>query len=145
MIKNIEIARKRIRELRKSQRLTQKQLAEKVSLSPNYLSQIESGARGISVPLLESIAEALGHKIGDFFRDSPEEDSLQLAIDNNLKDQLKQATDEQLDIAVAQLSDPEKLAIMNMLNGLDRDKVRKVYDFLHDQKQLAEFERMREG
>ncbi len=51
----------RIQYFRKMRNLTQAQLAEKVSINKNYLSQIESGStsKAISLPLLIQISKAL--------------------------------------------------------------------------------------
>jgi transcriptional regulator with XRE-family HTH domain len=38
-----------------------------------------------------------------------------------------------------QASDPEKLAIIKMLDGLNEEQIQKVHAFLSDQKQLADF------
>ena len=51
----------RISYFRKMQNMTQAQLAEKVHISKNYLSHIESGAsnKAVSLPLLIEISKAL--------------------------------------------------------------------------------------
>ncbi len=51
----------RIQYFRKMRNLTQAQLAERVSINKNYLSQIESGStsKAISLPLLIQISKAL--------------------------------------------------------------------------------------
>ena len=51
----------RIQYFRKMRNLTQAQLAEKVKINKNYLSQIESGStsKAISLPLLIQISKAL--------------------------------------------------------------------------------------
>ena len=51
----------RLAYFRKMRNLTQAQLAEKVSINKNYLSQIESGStsKAISLPLLIQISKAL--------------------------------------------------------------------------------------
>ena len=51
----------RIAYFRKMQNMTQAQLAEKVHISKNYLSHIESGAsnKAVSLPLLIEISKAL--------------------------------------------------------------------------------------
>lgn len=51
----------RIQYFRKMRNLTQAQLAEKVNINKNYLSQVESGStsKAISLPLLIQISKAL--------------------------------------------------------------------------------------
>jgi transcriptional regulator with XRE-family HTH domain len=55
-----------IRTLRTANALTQKALAEKVNVSPTYLSHVEAGRREPSVTLLRSLARALGASPGLF-------------------------------------------------------------------------------
>ena len=49
----------RIRNIRKTQGLTQEQLAESVSLSPSYISRVETGNSTPSLECLCKIASAL--------------------------------------------------------------------------------------
>lgn len=46
----------RIRQLRKSQTLTQEKLAEKIGIDPKYLGAIERGERNVSLDVIEKIA-----------------------------------------------------------------------------------------
>jgi len=57
----------RIRELRKSQDLTQESLAFKAEVDKTYLNEVENGKRNVSVINLEKIILALGSTIKDFF------------------------------------------------------------------------------
>jgi len=59
--KELQYIGMRIQYFRKMRNLTQAQLAEKVSINKNYLSQIESGStsKAISLPLLIQISKAL--------------------------------------------------------------------------------------
>lgn len=50
----------RIRELREERGLTQRQLADMISVDPSVMSRIENGDRGISTGELVRIAESLG-------------------------------------------------------------------------------------
>lgn len=58
----------RIKEIRKEQGLTQRQLAEKVGIAFQNLSSIESGKYNTGIDLLNRIASALG-KIIEFNSD----------------------------------------------------------------------------
>ncbi len=49
----------RIREVRKSKRLSQNELAEMIQVSPSYLSDIENGKVNISLAVFMRITEAL--------------------------------------------------------------------------------------
>ncbi len=59
------MAQNQVRNLRKHQRLTIAQLAEKAGISPTYLTRIEGGTRGLSVPVAERIAVALQTAVED--------------------------------------------------------------------------------
>lgn len=52
----------RIKELRKAQKLTQQQLAEKVGISYTHLGRIENGERGLDMEYIPAFAKALGVK-----------------------------------------------------------------------------------
>ena len=55
----------RIKEQRQRRMLTQQQLAEKVSLTPGFISRIESGKKKPSLEVLLSICEALNITLND--------------------------------------------------------------------------------
>lgn len=52
---------------RRAKKLTQTELAEKVNVTSNYLSQIERGLKTVSLPTLMDIAEHLGITEMDLF------------------------------------------------------------------------------
>lgn len=58
---------KRIKQLRKENRLTQERLALMVGIERSHLSRIESGDRNPSFDLLEKIAESLGTTLSELF------------------------------------------------------------------------------
>ena len=64
--KNYRLA-KRMQKLRKQQKLTQGQLAEKLHVSLNYLGKIETGRKVPNLRLLYKIAEVLNVKVQDLF------------------------------------------------------------------------------
>jgi len=57
----------RLREVRLAQEMTQEQLAEKASMSLNFLNLIERGQRGPSFDSLERLARALKHPVAGLF------------------------------------------------------------------------------
>lgn len=63
------IIRRNIRKYRKEKELTQRQLAEKVDLSEDYICEIESliKNKGFSIIVLGRIADVLKVDIRDFF------------------------------------------------------------------------------
>ena len=58
---------KKLKFLRKSKKITQKQLANRTSLSPSLLSQIENGQIAASLTTLDKLSSALNVKISYFF------------------------------------------------------------------------------
>ena len=58
----------RIRDLRRSVKLTQRGLGDKVGLTPQQIQKYESGANGVSAPMMQRIATALNTSPNYFFR-----------------------------------------------------------------------------
>ena len=57
-----------VRSLRKQAGLTQEGLSERADLHPVYVSQIERGAKAVSIEALCSISKALEVPLMEFFR-----------------------------------------------------------------------------
>ena len=57
----------RLKEIRKAQGLTQEALAEKVDLSPQYLSRLEAGHQSPSLETVARLADVLDLELGDLF------------------------------------------------------------------------------
>jgi transcriptional regulator with XRE-family HTH domain len=62
-----ELFGKRVLTLRKSQSLTQNDLAFKSGLGREYISTVECGKRNISINAIEKIADALNVSIKELF------------------------------------------------------------------------------
>ena len=60
---------RKIQELRKAQGLTQEQLAEKVNISPHYLSALERGVYNIKLDLLVDTLNTLNCSADEVFCD----------------------------------------------------------------------------
>lgn len=60
-----------LRSIRESHGLTHQALADKTGTTQSYISQIESGARTPSLPMLARIAHALGVPIRDLIDERP--------------------------------------------------------------------------
>lgn len=58
---------KKIQKARKSMRISQEELAEKLNISRTHIGHIEQGRKSPSIKLLEKIAKKLGVKIEDLF------------------------------------------------------------------------------
>lgn len=77
----------RIRDLRKSQNLSQEELANKAYISRSFLGEIERGRSSATIDSLEKIATALGITLEELFKNLyPFNSKLNLLIDkiNNL-------------------------------------------------------------
>jgi transcriptional regulator with XRE-family HTH domain len=61
----------RIRSYRQMRKMTLRQVAEEAEVSVSFLSQLERGASGASIPTLHLIAEALGLTLADLFSAEP--------------------------------------------------------------------------
>lgn len=59
----------RIRELRKSKRLTQQQLCDMVGINRTYLVGLEAGKSSPTIDLIEKIADGLGITLEELFKD----------------------------------------------------------------------------
>jgi transcriptional regulator with XRE-family HTH domain len=87
----------RIAEIRKKKGMTQDQLAEKMEISPKYLSSIERGKENPTLNTLINLAQCLGVDLGVIFSFPQIEDpSKRKSLINSLltkadEDQLKQA------------------------------------------------------
>ena len=68
-VRAFNILKRNIRKYRKEKELTQRQLAEKVDLSEDYICEIESliKNKGVSIIVLGRIADVLKVDIRDFF------------------------------------------------------------------------------
>lgn len=61
----------RLRSYRQMRKMTLRQVAEVAEVSVSFLSQLERGASGASIPTLHVIAEALGLTLADLFSAEP--------------------------------------------------------------------------
>lgn len=57
-----------VRLYRKQRHLTQAQLGERCELNQNYISEIESGKRNVTLRVLENMAKALGVRAEDLVK-----------------------------------------------------------------------------
>ena len=64
-----KIIGRRIQEIRKQRGLTQEQLAERVNVSPHYLSALERGVYNIKLDLLVDILNILNCSADEVFQD----------------------------------------------------------------------------
>jgi transcriptional regulator with XRE-family HTH domain len=80
---------KKIRALRKEQRMTLQQLGEQSGLTASYISQIERDQNSPSIASLKKIAEAFNVRIVDFFVGGSEEEPVVMAPEERLPVSLK--------------------------------------------------------
>ena len=64
-----KIIGRRIQDIRKQKGLTQEQLAERVNISPHYLSALERGVYNIKLDLLVDILNVLNCSADEVFQD----------------------------------------------------------------------------
>lgn len=89
-----ELLGARIKEVRKSRKISQEQLSEKVDVDPRYISRIEVGRSYPSLETLENIARALEVEVKELFDFSHQEarpDSIE-----QINTFLKEMTDDDL-------------------------------------------------
>ena len=75
-----EMIGSRLKEERLQQKLTLKQLSEKVGLSIGYLSQVERGYGTLSLSALKKLSSALGLEMSAFFDNHPEDENDKLLV-----------------------------------------------------------------
>jgi transcriptional regulator with XRE-family HTH domain len=61
----------RLRAARRRQRMTLKEVATRAGISESFLSQVERGLAGVSLPTLTRVAAALGLMVADLFEPAP--------------------------------------------------------------------------
>ncbi|TGU69917.1 XRE family transcriptional regulator [Geomonas terrae] len=84
----------RIKEIRRSEGLSQADLAEKLSIATNFVSRIEVGATYPSLDTLEKMARTLEVELKDFFDyDHLQGETLKVS---SVEDLLKDASEEKL-------------------------------------------------
>lgn len=64
---NLLLLGSRVREIKKEQKLTQAQLAEKIDLSTNFIGMVERGKRNTTIDKMYKIIEALGVSCAKFY------------------------------------------------------------------------------
>lgn len=64
----VELFGQRVREVRLEKGWTQEQLALEAGVKRAYLSEVESGKRAVSLPIVEKLANALGCEPSDLMR-----------------------------------------------------------------------------
>ena len=70
MNKNIDLQKRfgsKIAYIRKSQKLSQSELAEKVGMNANYLGEIERGEANATIDMIKSIADGLEVEVKELF------------------------------------------------------------------------------
>ena len=69
MAKDVKLIKfgKRLKDIRKSKKLTQAKLAEKIDLSTNFVGMVERGERNTTIDKLFLLCEALDVSLSEFF------------------------------------------------------------------------------
>ncbi len=98
----------RLRELRRSRGMTQKELAERASLTETYLSRLEGAGAAPGIDLVARLADALGSTIHDLLPITTPPDTRAV-----LREQA-----ERLVAAVSESADQEVLSLLNQILAL---------------------------
>ena len=92
-MKELKLFGMRMRELRTSRKLSQEQLAEKVGISPKYMSRIETGSQFPSFGIITKLADALQVEVKDFFEFTHEAGNI-MELKKIIKNLLKELEDD---------------------------------------------------
>lgn len=93
--KTAKLLGERIRDLRKSQSLTQQELGEKAALSGQFIGEIERGNQNPSIKVLLKIAEVLDIELLELFQNQDDFGSRE-EIQNSISKVIAKMPDEKL-------------------------------------------------
>ena len=85
----MEVIGRKLRELRKANRLTLKQVAQKAGCTESYISQLENGNANPSISTLKKIAAVFNVQIVDFFIEEAQEDPVVVRKDERIDIEFK--------------------------------------------------------
>lgn len=97
---NIKAMGRRIRVIRESKNLTREELAEKMDISPTFISDVEYGNKGISIKNLYLLSQLLGvtaeYLLGGVLYDL-DKDEESMKVREEIVSTLKECTPEQIE------------------------------------------------
>lgn len=130
---------KKIREARKAAGLTQKELAAKLGIVPNSISQYENGTRNAKPATLRRIAEAIGCSLQDLIGDDMKISKEEIDLNDWFGFELTRFTDKGL-------MDPERIRederpLLRYYRYLEDSRKEKVVGYAADQWNLQKMER----
>lgn len=99
----------RLRQLRKKYNLSQEQLALKADVTPSYISQLERGLKNPTVLMIETLCEAMGCSLSEFF----------CGIDTDISSSDADSFMFQIDLFFKNKSEDEKQNYLQMLAHLE--------------------------
>jgi transcriptional regulator with XRE-family HTH domain len=105
----------RLRELRRTRGMTQKDLGERAGLTETYLSRLESAGAAPGIDLVAQLADALGTTIHDL---------LPVAESPDTRDVLRHQA-ERLIAAITEAADEESLSLLNQILAMLAEKTAK--------------------
>lgn len=97
VMKSEQLLGKRIRELRRTHKMTIEQLAERAGINDKYLGSIERGEQNPSFKVVTEVARSLEVELSDLFRFEHTEDS-EKVLRQKIADLLKRSDLRQLQI-----------------------------------------------
>jgi transcriptional regulator with XRE-family HTH domain len=142
----MKIFAERLKASREKARIDQKRLAENIGLSVITLSRYENGHRKPNTDDLQKLAVALDTSVAYLMgeTDDPKPKNTPLSENAMFSHSAESAivkSDPRTEVFNELASDPRKFAAAALISDMNDDQLRKVYDFLYDQKQLAEMKR----
>ena len=98
-VKELKLFGMRMKELRTVKKLSQELLADRVGISPKYMSRIEMGLHFPSFDIITKLANALQVEVKDFFEFAHEAKNIK-ELKEFIRDLLNEADEERLRLAV---------------------------------------------
>lgn len=124
-----EIGQK-IKELRQKQGLTLKELSDKTNLSISFLSMVERGLTSIAIISLQSIADALGENVSNFFSQAREPGQNRHVINRSYEQKIRHMDGRYIYLSLANERD-ERILDPMMIVLLPGQKREEVFPFCH--------------
>ena len=117
---------KRIKEIRKANGITQKELSEKLGTSQQNIAQYENGKRQPKFETLRRIAKALDVGLDEFMSDT------ELSLFEGMADLYLHSSNDIKDISPCEAGSIQERYLMEAFRALNREGQNKVADYADD-------------
>ena len=108
-----------VQKYRKQKNLSQNELAEKIGVSQKHLSDIETGTKFASAPIIEKLSKELGVSVADLFGGT---ESMVFDISNKVTDLVMENLQPKLNIVINDLNELKKM-FQNMRITITTDNI----------------------